>query len=235
MKTDSCGDSLWAIECGAEDVVATSDGNYAACGWGATLTKVTPNGEVLWQRQIRPWPHNVTSLCELKEGGFLLGGTVGWYESAYVARTSADGAVLWETRLPGMDGTRLYDVAQARDGDLILAGSTIFPCVSFLARLDADGGLRWQMVPESECNCLYGLVSTPDNGCIAAGGMWNGWFDRTWDGAIIQKVDEHGGTGPAGRGAGFPDGVGARGGARTAQRARAERLRSAMRGERGIR
>jgi hypothetical protein len=234
MKTDSCGDSLWAIECGADDVVLTADGNYMACGRGATLTKVTPLGQVLWLREVRPLYYSACAMQELADGGFVLGGRK-WNssdrDSAYVARTDAEGRLLWERFLPGLYDSELFDVAPASDGGFFLAGATAWDELGYLARLDARGNLAWQRVTELGCECLYALLPTADAGSIAGGGYWQG----TFRGAALFRVDRNGGIGPINHEPGLPAGAGIRSKAQTAQRATAERPRAAMRGERGIR
>ena len=225
LKTDANGDSMWARECNAMDVELVPDGGYIICGeWPmGRLTRLDASGNVIWEwHRWHTWP---LSVYLLSSGDVMVAGEAN-LGNAYLSKVSSDGTLVWERTYPG--DAVAFDVCQTTDGDFCIAGEFDWSA-PYLLRTDANGALRWQR--EVSPDLVYGdciaILSTPDNGCIVGS-----CFDDRGEVccAALFKVDENGGIGPTGPGAGFPGGVGARGGARTVRRARAERLRAAMRG-----
>ena len=225
LKTDKYGDSLWAVECGAWYVELTPDRGYVVSGsrMGSTaLTKFDSTGAVLWSRLLGAPPVYGVAIEVLPDGGYILAGdsageTLLW-------KVNADGKPIWKRRCFGVGDNWVGDVSVATNGDVLLSGTA--DNAPYLARTDAQGKLKWQRRLCREGFCVE-LLPTADGGCVVAGADWG----EELYGAALWKVDENGGIGPEG----YKAGAGARGGARTAWRARAERLRSAMRGERGVR
>jgi outer membrane protein assembly factor BamB len=226
LKTDQNGDSLWAVGLVAEDVEVTPDRSYVVAGrfrGESTLCKLDSTGSILWSRHLGTRPLGATAVAILP-GGFVVAGDS--IESVVLWKFDRNGELAWRRLQRAAADLCITNVAVAPSGDLFVGGEAAY--AGYFARADAQGSLKWQRLL-----CQYGfsteILPLADRGCLVAGGDFG-----CWESGVIWKVDENGGIGPAGPDAGFPDGDGARGGARTAWRARAERLRSAMRGERRV-
>jgi len=222
LKLDGNGDSLWAVECGADYVELTPDHCCISSGsidGRTTLTKVDSSGSVLWSRVLGVRPVYGGAVKVLPDGGYVLAGDS--VDKALIWKVDATGSPVWRHVYSAVGHPWVNNVGIAEDGDLLVVGET--DAASYLARTDAQGRMKWQreLAPNGRA---HEILATPDNGCVVVGADWDA------SGATLWKVDENGGIGPTGFEAGLPAGAGGRGGTRTAQQARAERLRSAMRG-----
>jgi len=174
-------------------------------------------------KKLQPVLQEAFSVRLVGDDGYILVGTVpvgSCEDSLLLVRVSSDGSLLWRRAYFGLYGTVGWDVGLAQDGGYFAGGLTCDFGFFYLARFDAVGNSIWQRVL-SYCDGWIenaSVLPTADNGCLFPG--------EDEGGAALWKVDENGGIGPTG----FEAGAGIRVGPRTAQRARAERLRSAVRG-----
>jgi len=225
IKTDSCGDSLWKVKCGAWDVALTPDCGYAAFGQevGPRLTRVDSGGGKEWSVAVGAEFDCGGSIERLPHGGYILAGDCAG--GAALWRVGPSGSVIWSRACGGPGIVWATDVGIAANGDFLVAG-VCGPGTSdeapFLARTDAQGHLKWRRLL-CPSGWAQSVIATPDNGCIVAGADWQE------EGAALFKVDENGGIGPTGYEASLSFGAGAGSGARTAQRARAGRPLLALR------
>jgi hypothetical protein len=229
MKTDSCGDSVWAKLCSANSVEVSPDGGYVVAGFrnGASLLKTDSLGNTQWERSYAGPDAAAGTVRLLPDGGFVLAGGVYPTDGsgmAYLAKVNADGSLAWEREYGGIFDTEIWDVALSRDGGYFLVGWTNLdydPYV-YVARVDAAGNLKWHRLLNRNGGHASSALPTPDNGCIIG-------VDEQDAGPSLFKVDENGGIGPVGYEAGLSLGAGVRGGPRSAQLARARRPLSVMR------
>jgi hypothetical protein len=222
IKTDSCGDSLWKVKCGAWDVALTPDCGYVAFGQevGPRLTRVDSGGEEVWSTSIGAESDCGGSIDRLPHGGYILTGDCSG--GAALWRVNPSGSTVWSRVCGGPATIWAFDVRIAADGDFFVTGTCRRGAgdeAPFLARTDAQGHLKWRRLL-CPSGWAQSVIPTQDNGCLVAGVDWQE------EGAALWKVDENGGIGPEG----YKAGAGSRGIPRTAQRARAERLRAAIRG-----
>ena len=77
LRLDENGDSLWAVECGADYVELTPDHcciSSGAVDGHTTLTKVDSSGSVLWSRVLGVRPVYGGAVKVLPDGGYVLAG-----------------------------------------------------------------------------------------------------------------------------------------------------------------
>ena len=139
------------------------DGQPYAGGLDAVLTRRGADGTHQWTRQLgTAGNERLYGVAGLPDGGVLAAGYTNGNldgrhagntsDDAFVARLSADGALVWLTQF-GVTGTadRAYGMTAAPDGGAYLAGYTKGALDganagdkdSFVARVGADGTLSW--------------------------------------------------------------------------------------------
>lgn len=94
-------------------------------------------------------------------------------EVAVMARYGADGSLLWQAEVPGLEDFRMHDIAEA-DGGYLIVGMEVrgdFEEITpVVAMLDEGGGLRWrQEVDAGEQGILYHIVPLKEGGAMVAG------------------------------------------------------------------
>jgi hypothetical protein len=140
VRVDENGDTLWTKTFGdsewdeANDVIRTSDGNYAVVGnwesggrWDVFLMKVDDNGNELWRKIYGGGSDDFGySLVEMPDGGFIIvGGTYSYgagQTDMYVIRTDMDGDTVW-TRTYGGSGYDFgHSICSTSDGKYAVVG-----------------------------------------------------------------------------------------------------------------
>ncbi len=99
-------------------------------------------------------------------------------QSAWIARLSRDGEVLWERLFGARRNTTAYAIAAASDGALIVAGTTNARGPDgyrgWLMRLNAAGSVAWDKTfgggrDDGSSDSFQSVAVLPDGGIIAAG------------------------------------------------------------------
>jgi hypothetical protein len=196
VKTDGEGNAQWENTYGGDkwetvhDVIATSDGGYAAAGWTSSfdapggsqgyLVKTDANGNLEWQKLYGGAIHDsFNGLVELVGGGYVLfGKTNSWgagWDDFYLVRVDSDGDVIWENAYGGPGNDLGYDVVATSDGIVACGwagGGDNCPGQFdvYLFKVDFEGNLLWE-------NCYGGagydgckmIAGTPDGGFVVCG------------------------------------------------------------------
>ncbi|MCA0131157.1 hypothetical protein [Winogradskyella alexanderae] len=131
-------------------IIATPDGNYLLAGdtrsndvnissnnGGADLwlAKVSPSGNLIWERNIGGSNFDVArAIKSSKNGNFILAGSSRSSDvdvasnkgqnDAWVLKIDGNGEVIWERTIGGSNIDFAYDVAQLNDGSIIAVGDT---------------------------------------------------------------------------------------------------------------
>ena len=171
-------------------LLATRDGGFVILGeeWDgdagppeAFAVKLTPSGDVLWERRLEGFAE-LNAALEAPDGDLLLAGTrlqvdySNHDEDLFLARTSADGAVRWAKTYgtPG-ETERGFALAAAPDGGYVLAGMQTsevpYDRLAYALRVDEAGGEVWSATygAADAAEEAYGITATPDGGFVLAG------------------------------------------------------------------
>jgi hypothetical protein len=194
-KLDGAGNEVWRrpIDRLRLDLLADADvlpdGSVVGAGraWvsgGGTVTalaKISASGSLLWIRTADPG--NVDGdrrVAAAADGGlFAVQGRYG----ASLSRYSADGTLLWDVPVAGVDGAEwLYDktfhgITPLADGGCVLAGaaregngSWYGPTRPFLATFDARGRQTGTLVVDTASLANHAVERLPDGGLLSVEG-----------------------------------------------------------------
>ncbi|MCA0152512.1 hypothetical protein [Winogradskyella vincentii] len=131
-------------------IIASGDGNFLITGdtrsddvdvsnnkGGADLwlVKITPQGELIWEKSIGGSNFDVArSIKSSQDGNFILSGSSRsddfdvnnnkGQNDAWVLKINANGEVLWETTIGGSNIDFTYDIAELNNGSIIAVGDT---------------------------------------------------------------------------------------------------------------
>jgi len=140
----------------ANHIIATA-GGYVMAGGEAFLMKVSPFGDVLWQKAYDLPQSGVEDLyhvVEANDGGFLAIGESNWIDDGgylLLVKTDAEGNVQWQKRLgePGWwQPARIgYYILPVPGGYVISGGSYVEEDPDYedaiMLRIDNDGNIIW--------------------------------------------------------------------------------------------
>lgn len=194
-KVNAAGAVYWkrsysrAKEDGGNSVILTSDGGYLITGHTALSSNEECDGYIVKTdaEGIKQWHLLVGTdyddVCndaiELEDGSFLITGRVE-DESTHtfnvlLARLSAQGELLWLKALSLTLPSIGFKIKRSADGDVLIAGHSNLPGQSgtqmLILKCSTDGTVRWHHNLETNLsNRAFGVVATPDGGCIVAGG-----------------------------------------------------------------
>ncbi|WP_411766273.1 hypothetical protein [Winogradskyella sp. A3E31] len=156
VRISATGELVWENSFGGEEIdearaiVKSGDGNFIIVGDtrsstndvssnnGAAdlwLIKISPEGELIWERAIGGTSFDVArDIVKTQDNGFLLAGSSRSSDGdvaqnkgqndAWVLKVNSDGNLLWETSIGGFDIDFAYGVAQLNDGSVIAVGDT---------------------------------------------------------------------------------------------------------------
>lgn len=134
----------------------------------AFVGKLDASGNRVWHLTLTEAGGGpATSLCPLSDGGCLVAGTrLDWSSGGYagwIARLTAEGALLWREMLPGLTSVNLAGADGG--GKFVLTGSLYRdPAAPWLALMDGDGHLQWQREFAGGTLCA---APTPNGGVVA--------------------------------------------------------------------
>jgi hypothetical protein len=208
-KYSAAGALLWTRQLGTSEgdyplgVATDGDGNVYISGWtvgslgganqgrgDAWVAKYSAEGALLWARQLGTSAEDVSSGVATDGDGnvYISGGTYGSlggpnrgrFDDAWVAKYSAEGALLWARQLGTSVGDHSSGVATDGDGNVYISGGTAgslggpnpggYPNV-FVAKYSAEGALRWKR--QLGTSGFSSGIATDDDGNIYISG-WAG-------------------------------------------------------------
>ncbi len=212
IKTDACGDPLWAKTYGSEGggeaaywMQQTTDGGYivvAVTGGDVWLIKTDAEGDTLWTRTYGgPDTDFGFSVQQTSDSGYVIAGDTksfgAGYWDFYLIRTNASGDTLWTRTYGGTGSDGAHSVQQTTDGGYIVAGTTSsFGAGNtdfYLIKTDAHGDTLWtRTYGGADYDESNSVQQTADGGYIISG--WTGLPQvETRDGRVI-KTDNRGDT-----------------------------------------
>ena len=139
---------------------------------------------------------HVNFVQQTLDGGYILAGNireVGEMKNAWLAKTDADGYVIWDKTFGEITGGA-YSVRQTLDGGYIFIGLTYlkyypYGTCGWLVKIDRNGTEMWNQVFEG--GIANSVKQTLDGGYILAGFNWESYEKNKWD-AWLVKTDENG-------------------------------------------
>lgn len=156
IRISATGDLVWEKSFGgsqideARAIVKTDDGNYLIAGdtrsddidvtsnKGAAdlwLIKITPNGNLLWEKTIGGTNFDVSrAMVKSQNSGFILSGSSRSNDidvdenkgqnDAWILKVDTSGNLIWETTIGGSNIDFSYGVAELNDGSVIAVGDS---------------------------------------------------------------------------------------------------------------
>ncbi len=199
MKIDAAGNELWHFTYAgvqkdrAQDIIQTSDGGYAMCGYtnsgtgaqgyNAFLTKLDANGAQMWMKNYGTLQYDdANSLKELFDGGFIMAGQTQTVlpdttnAEIYLIRTNSNGDTCWTKKIgtatTGNENAECIQLASA--GGFIICGSTTGIGSGnddgYLVKTDTGGVMQWQKAfGGSQPDDFHRVENTTDGGFIVTG------------------------------------------------------------------
>lgn len=173
----------------AAAIVATQEGGFAIAGitqrnsnsqTDIILHRLRPNGSIRWQRQIGDatnWD-SVSSIFQTRKGEFFITGNrmaSGREYDAFFALFSADGNILWQKTIGGINWDGALTAEQTKDGGYIVAGyygrltGLLRHSDGWLIKLDSHGDVEWHRTIELLDEFIWSIHQTYDGGFIATG------------------------------------------------------------------
>lgn len=157
IRISSTGDLLWEKSFGgnqideARAIVSSGDGNFIIAGdtrsgdndvsinKGAAdlwLIKITPNGDLLWEKTIGGSSFDVArSMVKSQNNGFLIAGSSRSNDQdvnenkgqndAWIINVDNNGNLLWETTVGGSNIDFAYGIAELNDSSIIAVGDSV--------------------------------------------------------------------------------------------------------------
>ncbi len=156
VKISATGALVWEKSFGGSEIdearaiVKSGDGNYIIAGdtrsndmdvsnhKGAAdlwLIKISPAGELLWEKTIGGTSFDVArSISRTQDGGFILAGssrsddgdvtTNQGQNDAWALKVNSSGELQWQKTIGGTDIDFAYDIAELNDKTIVLVGET---------------------------------------------------------------------------------------------------------------
>ena len=173
-KTDSSGDSVWAVVCGANSAEPLPDGGFITCGGegGATVTKVDAQGNTQWTKRHHGANSEAFGLRVLDCDAYMVTGSIfslSSGDSMYLDKVAAGGETVWHRTSAGLGSTYGVDVAVATDGGCYVAAVTNWLSPACVFRYDSAGGLKWVRALTPVRGWANSVLQTFDGGCVIAG------------------------------------------------------------------
>ena len=156
IKISVTGELVWEKSFGGDQIdearaiVKSDDGNYIIAGDtrsntndvsnnnGAAdlwLIKISPNGELIWEKTIGGTNFDVArALVRTQDNGFLLAGSSrssdvdvsenNGQNDAWIIKVNSNGNLQWETTVGGSNIDFAYSIAQLNDTSIIAVGDS---------------------------------------------------------------------------------------------------------------
>ena len=215
-KTDESGNALWERNYGGRlsdfgrCVKETSDNGFIISGntliegpnndYNAFLIKTDSEGIAEWESDFGGDSDEMANcVIQTSDGGYAITGykvtTTNGIKDVYIAKTDANGTMLWENNFGGDDNDQGYEILQTNDGGFLIAGYTASfgtgDASFYVVKTDANGVEMWQTTYGGE-GYDQGLcmVEAQDGGYII-GGKTTSYGVQGSD-VLLIKIDESG-------------------------------------------
>lgn len=220
MKLNASGDSLWTKTYvypeseSASQIITTKDGNLLIAGvtYGAStdyhsglrLMKISPDGDLLWQKRFSEISANIPIHVTLKKNGDYLitgaswnGSGVGPYD-LHLACFNSEGTKLWDKKIgpkiePTTNSSPEFSVIELSNGELMVAGSTNPTSNTQVSviKTDASGNEIWQKQygADNASENAISLKENMDGSVIISGTTYYTDYSQK---CLLMKVDPTG-------------------------------------------
>ncbi|HBS85183.1 MAG: hypothetical protein A2W91_01725 [Bacteroidetes bacterium GWF2_38_335] len=163
-----------------QDVVQTSDGGFLAACFKMSdvfLLKTDADGIEQWNKTFDlDYPVQVTCIEKTSDGGYIIGGYSGTYETDFdffLMKLDAACDSVWTKTFGTTVKDKAYAVKQTADGGFALAGTTETTDVNYngwMVKTDASGNQQWaQTFGGSSYDYVYDMTLTTDGGFLCCG------------------------------------------------------------------
>ena len=221
LKLDAAGGIQWQRTLGgtaadlAEHVETTSDGGYLATGFTRSfgfgrndvwVIKLSPSGDVLWQRVIGAPGDDIPEYLEkTADGGFVIAGATDSFGAggtdAFLLKFDASGVLQWQRAYGGSGADYAESVRQTGDGGFIIGGHTDSSGAGghdvWAVRLDASGDVLWQRTYGGEGeDFAYSLQPAASGGGVIAAGATRS-FGAGSDDVFLLRIASDGRVAPS--------------------------------------
>ncbi|MBI5527152.1 MAG: hypothetical protein HY897_12525 [Deltaproteobacteria bacterium] len=130
----------------AYDIEQTSDEGYVVAGYTTSVSaggsdfwvlKLTPNGDVSWQKSYgEAGEDQANAVLQTTDGGYILAGRTSSYSGAsLLAKLDQNGAIEWQKSYGGYD--QAYSIQQTMDGGYVVSNGG-------LIKMKSSGEVEWQ-------------------------------------------------------------------------------------------
>lgn len=191
-------ESLWLMMIGGDQyesgtsIIEADDGDFIVLGetqsFGAGesdlwLIRLTAGGRIKWQKTLGgPDYEYAAAVMETSDNGIVvLGHSTSFSDNMsdyFIMKLDAEGRVLWQKIISGIDYERAETMVEHADGDIVIMGeSSSFGAGNldtFIVRLDSRGELQWQKAVGGIFNDgVSSAVVTGEGDMIMAGNTWS--------------------------------------------------------------
>jgi len=227
LKLSTTGDVEWEYVYGKQEfdyaysVQQTSDGGYIVAGFGENymgmwykylVLKLTPYGNIEWQRTYRIEDCNsASSIQQTSDGGYIVAGETEYFpdlvKNIWILKLTSIGDIEWQHAYKGSSSEQAYSIQQTSDGGYVAVGWTSSYGAGsgdvWVLKLSSDGNIEWQRTyGGSGFECAYSIQQTSDGGYIVAGetssfgaGGKDLWVLKLYSNGDIEWQKTYGGTG----------------------------------------
>ena len=191
LRTDSLGDSLWALVlpsrgCDMWEVKQTREGAYVVVGWvdrndtayGVYVVRVDSAGDTLWTR-LNPTSYGgiAYGVEQTSDGGFIIAGENNdiHHSQGWLLRLDRKGNRVWEREYGPTIETGFYAVGVLPDGGFAAAGTCYDPGGAtgadfYLVRTNGQGDTLWtRSLGTADDEWGNAMCLTDDGGFVITG------------------------------------------------------------------
>jgi hypothetical protein len=194
VKLDPMGILQWTQKIGgangewAKSIIQTADGGYIAAGFTGSygaggqdmyIVKLSPGGNVLWNKTIGGTLQDYAqSIKSTTDGGFIVAGFTRSFGAGdadiFMVKFDSTGNILWSETVGGTGYDEAIHIIQTSDGGYAIAGITnSFGAGSndmYILKLDSSGNVNWNRTfGGTGIDEAYSIIQTTDNGYVAVG------------------------------------------------------------------
>ena len=190
----------------ANDLIKTEDGNFVIVGadtrtdgdFKAAIAKLTPTGEVVWDRTIESETNqSFYSGKQTSDGGFILAGyrRQDAQDAGLAAKLDSEGRKEWSRAFTYGQGGTFEGAAETSDGEFLFAGSietTDGDDDAEVVKTTADGTIKWNFSYShrysSASQSFYGIAAGESGTYYLAGEEYD---KGNWD-AMSMEINSVG-------------------------------------------
>lgn len=211
VKTNASGEAAWSQTIGenssyyseGNSVHVTTDGGYIVTGYTEKngdrelyILKFDADGDTTWSRIYTLDGDNSKGCCirQTTDGGYIIGGTTGFYSYVCLLKTNANGEKIWtktyDGYVPYFDHNTM--VQQTTDGGYIIACDEVGGSAA-LIKTNASGDVVWtkSYAYSENFNCVQ---QTTDGSYIVVGSTYDFGAPGGYSDIFLMKTDATGDT-----------------------------------------